>query len=110
MTVQCIVYRAWTKSRSVVWDKHIFLLGQLLFNPLSPNIHLEILHTDLYMFPWKTSWENLLKDQSIFLKVTILVILITFSLHNVLIVWGENWCWSLLGKGPVKSSSTKIIN
>ena len=26
-------------------------------NPLRPNIHLEILHTDLYMFPWKTSWE-----------------------------------------------------
>ena len=66
VNVQCIVYRAWTKSRPVVWDKHIFLLGKLLFNPLSPNIHLEILHTDFYMFPWKTSWENLLKDQSIF--------------------------------------------
>ena len=66
VNVQCIVYRAWTKSRLVVWDKHIFLLGKLLFNSLSPNIHLEILHTDFYMFPWKTSWENLLKDQSIF--------------------------------------------
>ena len=110
MTVQCIVYRAWTKSSLVVWDKHILLLGKLLFNPLSPNIHLEILRTDLYMFPWKTSWENLLKDQSIFLKVTILVILITFSLHYVSIVWGENWCWSLLGKGPGQSSSNKIIN
>ena len=66
MTVQCIVYRAWTKPSLVVWDKHILLLGKLLFNPLSPNIHLEILRTDLYMFPWKTSWENLLKDQSIF--------------------------------------------
>ena len=110
VNVQCIVYMAQTKSRLVVWDKYIFLLGKLLFNPLSPNIHLEILHTDLYMFPWKTSWENLLKDQSIFLKVTILVILITFSLHYVLIVWGENWCWSLLGKAPGKSSSNKIIN
>ena len=47
MTVQCIVYRAWRKSSLVVWDKHILLLGKLLFNPLSPNIHLEILRTDL---------------------------------------------------------------
>ena len=110
MTVQCIVYRAWTKPSLVVWDKYILLLGKLLFNPLSPNIHLEILRTDLYMFHWKTSWENLLKDQCVFLKVIILVILITFSLHYVLIVWGENWCWSLLSKGPGKSSSNKIIN
>ena len=46
-------------------------------NPLSSNIHLEILDTDLYMFPWKPSWESLLKEA--LLKVIILVILITFS-------------------------------
>ena len=36
-------------------------------NPLSPNIHIQILQTDLYTFPWRISEENLIKDQSIFL-------------------------------------------
>ena len=35
------------------------------FNPLSPNIHIQILHTDLFTFPLRISWENLIKDQSI---------------------------------------------
>ena len=35
-------------------------------NPLSPNIHIQILQTDLHTFPSWMSWENLLKDQSIF--------------------------------------------
>ena len=38
----------------------------LAFNPLSPNIHRQILQTDLYTFPLRISWENLIKDQSIF--------------------------------------------
>ena len=37
-----------------------------LFDPLSSNIHLQILHTDLHTFSWKTSGENLSKDQSVF--------------------------------------------
>ena len=43
------------------------------------------------------SWENLIKDQSIFSKVIILLILITSSHDSVWILLGENWCWSLLG-------------
>ena len=39
---------------------------RLTVNPLSPNIYRQILQTDLYTFPWKLSWENLVKDQSIF--------------------------------------------
>jgi len=35
-------------------------------NPLSPNIHIQILQTDLYTFPLRISYENLIKDQSIF--------------------------------------------
>ena len=35
-------------------------------NPLSPNIHKQILQTDLYTFPSRISWENLIKDQGIF--------------------------------------------
>ena len=37
-----------------------------IFSPLSPNIHIQILQTDLYTFPLRISYENLIKDQSIF--------------------------------------------
>ena len=37
-----------------------------LLNPLSPNIHIQILQTDLHTFSWRTSWENLVKDQIFF--------------------------------------------
>ena len=36
------------------------------FNPLSLNIHMQILQTDLQTFPWRISWENLIKDQIFF--------------------------------------------
>ena len=42
--------------------------GRKQFNPLSPNTHLQILQTDLYIFPiyfLRISLENLIKDQSI---------------------------------------------
>ena len=29
----------------------LFLLAALIINPLSPNIHIQILQTDLYIFP-----------------------------------------------------------
>ena len=34
--------------------------------PLSPNIHIQILQTDLNTFPQGIGWEKLIKDQSIF--------------------------------------------
>ena len=42
----------------------VIILGFL--NPLSPNIHIQILQTDLYTFPSRISWENLIIDQGIF--------------------------------------------
>ena len=60
------------------------------FNPSRPNIHLQILETDLF-------WENLIKDQSIFSVLISLLILISFSLYKVWISLGENCGWSLLG-------------
>ena len=39
------------------------------------------------------SWENLIKDQSIFSVVVILLI----PFDCLLIFLGENWCWSLSG-------------
>ena len=46
-------------------------------NILSPNIQKQILPTDLYTFPERMCSENLMKDQSIFFLVIILLILIT---------------------------------
>ena len=38
----------------------------LVINPLSPDIHKQILQTDLYTFPYRISWEKLIKDQRFF--------------------------------------------
>ena len=35
-------------------------------NPVSPKIHKQILQTDLYTFPYRISWEKLIKDQRFF--------------------------------------------
>ena len=51
-------------------------------NPSSPNIHKQILQTDLDKFPLRISWENLIKDPGIFSLVIILLILITLPLDN----------------------------
>ena len=56
----------------------LFLAAGYIYNTLSSNIHIQILHTDLYTFPQTIiSWENLIKDQSIFSLVILLLILIT---------------------------------
>ena len=64
---------------------------------LSHNIHIQILQTDFHTFPYTNSWENLLKDQNILPEAIIIFIVINFSFNYVLILLGENWCWSLLG-------------
>ena len=46
-------------------------------NPLSPNIHIQILQTHLYTFAKRIGGENLIKDQRIFSLVIIVLILIT---------------------------------
>ena len=79
--------------------------SSFLFNPLSPNILIQILQTDLHTSPLTISWENLIKDQSIFSMVIILLILITLSLDSVWILLGENCCWSLLAlKGSIRKT------
>ena len=52
-------------------------------NPLSPNIQVQILQSDLHTFLLRISWENLMKDQGILSLVIILLILLTLSLENV---------------------------
>ena len=73
-------------------------------DPLSPNIHMQNLQTDLYTFPSRISWENFLKDHGSFSLEIILLILIILSLDNVWILLGENWCWSLLGLRGLKGN------
>ena len=77
--------------------------------PLSHNIHIQILQTDLHTFPYTNSWENLLKDQSILPEVIILFILINFSFNHVLILLGENWCWSFLGRLTMETNVREEI-
>ena len=79
-------------------------MNDFCLNPLSPSIQEQILQTDLHIFPSRISWENLIKDQSIFSLMIILLILITLSLDNVWICFGENWCWSPLGLTRLNSS------
>ena len=89
--------------------KQIKERGQLIamnINPLSPNIYIQILQTDLHTSPLRISWENLIKDHGIFSMMIILLILITLSLDSEWILLGENCCWSLLG---LKGFSEKAL-
>ena len=69
---------------------------------------MQILQTDLYTFPLRIKWENLIKDNGILSLMIIKLILITLSLDNVWILLGENWFWSLLGlKGLIQAYIVK---
>ena len=68
----------------------------MLIKPLSRNINIQILLSDLNTFSYSISWENLFQDQSKFLLVSILLILITFFVDEVLILEekfevGDSW-------------------
>ena len=76
-------------------------------NPLSPNIHIQILQTDLHTFPLRITWENLIKDHVIFPLVIMLLILITIPLDNVWILLGENCFLSLLARKVLRLVSVE---
>ena len=53
----------------------------------------------------------MIKDQSTFSLVIILLILVTLSLDNVWTSLGENCCWSLLGlKGSIRTPDLIITD
>ena len=52
-------------------------------NHLRPNIQIQILQTDLHIFPYRISWANLFVDQGFSHQVMILLTLTTFSLNFV---------------------------
>ena len=68
--------------------------SQLTLKPQDPKANSPDLSPHI---SFKNSWENLVKDQSILPLVINLIILITFTLDDLLMLLGENWCWSLLG-------------
>ena len=67
-------------------------LSQTQVNRLTPKIRIQILQAALHTFLKRIRWENLMKDQSIYpvVIINILVIVITFSLDDMLILLGEN--------------------
>ena len=76
-------------------------------NPLSPKIHIQILQTDLHQFLLRIVERIWFKIKAISLLVINLVILVTFTLDDLLILVGENCCWSLLGpKGLTRGRAT----
>ena len=62
---------------------------QVSVNPLIPDIHIQILLTDLHTFSHSVSWGNLLKDQSNLFLGIILLPLIT-SLDCVIYIMRRN--------------------
>ena len=74
-------------------------------NPISPNICIQILQTDLYTVCYCISWEKNIRAL-LFALVIVLSILITFSLGLVsVIMLEENWCLSLFA---FKGSNERI--
>ena len=94
LCVVCWISLSLTSIFTQITAKEPSLESMCNINPLSPNIHIQILQTDLHTSPLTISWENLIKDQSIFSMVIILLILIT--LDSVWILLGETCVWSLL--------------
>ena len=66
-----ISLRSWTSVQcqsnlsSFPSDEHSWSLTSI--NPLSPNMHIQILQTDLYTFSQRMCWENLVKEPRHFL-------------------------------------------
>ena len=73
-------------------------------------IHIQILQTDLPTFPPRISWENLVKDQSIFSFLIIFLVLITFSLTCEVIIVRRKFMLITLGTERVKIQTSLLIN
>ena len=56
-----------TEEKSEPYEADKVEVGdKVCLNLLNSNTHIQILCTELYKFLWRTSWENLFKDQSVF--------------------------------------------
>ena len=71
------VLNLWPYTLAITEQKKCWeLLAQKYdqFNLLSPNINIQILQTDPHTFPLRISWDTLIKDQSIFSLVIIIIV------------------------------------
>ena len=106
----------WSSSMKHLLSKWLFqVCSYIMFMKapltlLSPSVHIQILQTDLHIFPLRISWENLIKHQDVFSFMIIFYILTTLSLDNVWISLGENCCWSPLGLKGVTHSVHKNVH
>ena len=71
-----------TKSYSKLFPSGPLLKEVFFLNPLSPNIYIQILQTDLHTFPYWISWENLFKDQSISFSFSQLLFLLCIDIDR----------------------------
>ena len=60
------ILSAYRSSGKVIYHLKFLMWFRYFINPLSTNIHINILQTVFHTFPWRISWENLLTDQSTF--------------------------------------------
>ena len=74
------------------------------FNPLKPNIKIQILICCPYLFSNRSSGENLLKYQLDSSSVIRSSILMTTVFYKELILQGEIWHWSLLGLNGLRNA------
>ena len=66
-----------------------YSITQVTFNPLSPKIHIQILQSDLHPFLLRIVERIWFKIEAFSLVIN-LVILITFTLDDLLMLLGEN--------------------
>ena len=64
-----------SEHATVAKNTQVLQAKQELINLLSPKIHIQILLTVLHIFSYSISWQKLLKEQSNFPLVIILLIL-----------------------------------
>ena len=87
------------KSNTFMPEMHWIAQAETIMIPVSTHFNMEI------------GWENLIKDQSIFRFVIIALILVAFSLGDVLIhvVLGENRCWSLFELRGLRNCDAALV-
>ena len=100
LSLRCASFRLTVShnGNQIIYNNCIEIKYTKLGQPFNPNIHIQILQINFPTFSWKISWENLLKDQSTFSLVIILLIPVTF-VPDVVLTWlAENRSWSFFGQ------------
>lgn len=86
---------------------------ELALAPFNPQLfsYKTIFQTaQVHTFPKKKWMTEFCLRTRHFLQMIISLILITFSLDNVLRSVGENWCWSFSGLNPNNDDSQQVAN